>query len=134
MLTIILSLFPKSQLHNIMHLRKYCLVGSWEIKKDILLELVFYVFMTTSRLISTLIALHTSLILKIVHLALEKIQCSWLCYWVLGNRAKYLLLALVFHVFNTTSCLVSTSIALHAQLILKKFPFLLEKNMENKYK
>ena len=45
---------------------------------------------------------------------------------------KDLLLVLVSPVFITTSRLVSTSIALPAPLILKKFPFLIEKNMENK--
>ena len=59
----------KSQLHSILHLRKYCVVGSREIRKDLLLALVFQGFITTSRLVSTSIALHTSLILKIVHLA-----------------------------------------------------------------
>ena len=44
-----------------------------------------------------------------------------------GPLQKDLLLALVFHVFNTTSRLVSTPIALHAPLIIKKCPFLLEK-------
>ena len=39
---------------------------------------------------------------------------------------KDLLLALVLHVFITISCIVSTSIDLHAPLILKKCPFLLE--------
>ena len=38
-----------------------------------------------------------------------------------------MLIILVFYVFITTSCLVSTSITLHAPLILKKCPFLLEK-------
>ena len=40
---------------------------------------------------------------------------------------KDLLVALVFHVFITTSRLVSTSIVFHSPLILKKCPFLLEK-------
>ena len=155
-----------------------------ENEKDLLLALIFRVFITTSRLVSTSIALHAPLILKKCQFLLEKLLCNWL----LGNREspifstcfssfyhnftscinvnsfayiinfenlfiwkfrkysavgcaigsweleQYLLLALVFHVFITTSRLVSTSIALHAQLILKKCPFLLEKNMENKYK
>ena len=46
------------------YLRKYCAVGSWEIEKYLLLELVFHVFITTSRLVSTSIALHAPLILK----------------------------------------------------------------------
>ena len=40
-----------------------------------------------------------------------------------------LLLALIFHVFITTSCPVSTTITLHVPLILKNCPFLLEKIM-----
>ena len=38
-----------------------------------------------------------------------------------------MLIILVFYVFITTSCLVSTSITLHAPLILITCPFLLEK-------
>ena len=112
MLIIVLSLFPKSQLHNILHLRKYCVVGSWEIRKDLLLALVFQVFITTSRLVSRSIALHTSLILKIIHLALKKIQCSWLCNWFLGNRAIPII-STCFPCFyhNLTSCININSFA-----------------------
>ena len=55
-------------------------------------------------------------------------------YFAIGSWEikKILLLALDFHVFITTSRLASTSIALHAPLILIKCPFLFEKNMQNK--
>ena len=99
-----------------------CVLGSWKIDKDQLLEFIFRVFLTTSRLVSTSIALHAPLILKNVHFYLKK-------YCAVGSWEieKYLLLALIFNVFIITSRLVSTSIALHAPLTLKKCPFLLEK-------
>ena len=40
-----LSLFPMSQLHSIFSSAKYCAVGSWEIVKELLLALVFHVFL-----------------------------------------------------------------------------------------
>ena len=102
---------------------------SWllEIEKNLLIALNFSVFITTSRLGSTSIALHALLILKNVNFYLKK-------YFAIGfwEIEKVLLLAFVFHVFITTSRLVSTSIALHAPLILKKCSFLHEKNLENK--
>ena len=55
-----------------LHLRKYYAVRSWEIEKDVLLGLVFHVFITTSRLEYTSIALHAPLILKIGPFLLEK--------------------------------------------------------------
>ena len=112
MLIIVLSLFPKNQLYRILHLRKYCVVGSWEIKKDLLLALVFQVFITSSRLVSTSIALHTSFIWKMVHFALEKIQCSWPCNWLLGNRAIPII-STCFPCFyhNFTSCININSFA-----------------------
>ena len=78
-----------------------CALGSWKIEKDLLLELIFRVFLTTSRLVSTSIALHAPLILKNVHFYLKK-------YCVVGSWEieKYLLLELIFHVFITTSRLV----------------------------
>ena len=49
-----------------------------------LMILVFYVFITTSCLVSTSITLHTPLILIKCLFLLEKILCGWL----LGNRER----------------------------------------------
>ena len=55
-----------------LHLRKYYVVRSWEMEKDVLLALVFHVFITTSRVVSTSIALHAPLIFKTGPFLLEK--------------------------------------------------------------
>ena len=72
MLLIGLSLFTKSQLLSIFHLRKYYVVRSWEMEKDVLLALVFHVFITTSRVVSTSIASQAPLIFKTGPFLLEK--------------------------------------------------------------
>ena len=69
---------------NLYYLVRVITVGSWEIEKDLLLALVFHVFITNSRLISTSIALHAPLILKKCPFFLEKILYSSL----LGNRER----------------------------------------------